>query len=434
MAEFRSPVDIGNRALQHCGAERMGADGFSENSKRAQEVAFAYPKLREAELRRNVWTMACRRTMLRPIDDDTMLLDAAMWSETTTYFVGSIVADQYGNPWISKIPDNLNNDPLSTATPYWEPYFGPMTVALHDTGQSYFAGELVYTTPGDGTARIYLSLQSANEDTPGTATAYSATTVYSKNQVVTYSSVAYMSLINLNSGNTPSASPAAWAIGTTYGAGDAVAGSDGIKYTSIGAGNIGHDPTTDGGANWTNTGVLVPWTTVFVGGSGSIKWLQIGGAEFPGGVGLSTLDITYPLGTGPSSQSSSANIFKLPAGFLRFANQNPKQGATWLGSGNGVTYNDWVVENGWLLSAESGVIPLRFVANLTDVSRMDPMFCEGLAARVALEVCEPITQSTAKLATIAKVYDTFMTEARTVNAIEQGPDDPPQDDFLTVRY
>lgn len=433
MAEYRTPVDVGNRALQHVGSERMGYLGFSENRKAASEVAFCYGKLREAELRRNVWTFATRRTMLRAIDDNTMLLSASLWSPTTTYFVGSIAADQYANLWISRIPSNLNNDPLLTSA-YWEPYFGPLSVALYDTAVAYHTGELVYTTTGNGTALVYLSLQDNNEDDPATATAYDATAVYKKNQVVTYLSVAYMSLLDLNMANTPSLSPAAWDSGTTYGAAATATGSDGVIYSSVGPGNLGNDPTTDGGVNWTSTGVMCPWTTVFVGGSGSDKWLLIGGTAFPNGVGLMALNITYPLGTGPSTQAVTKNIFKLPAGFLREASQNPKAAVTtFLGAPTGIQYNDWVLENGFLLTNDTGPIPYRFVANVTDVSRMDPMFCEGLAARVALEVCELITQSTSKLGTIAKVYDVWIGDARTVNAIEQGSEQPPDDDYVSCR-
>lgn len=384
MAEYRTDVDIANRALQHCGALRIGASGFSENSKNASETAFCYPKVREAELRRNVWTFACRRAMLRAIDDDTMLLDATLWSSTTTYFVGSIAADQYGNLWISTIPDNLNNDPLVT-TSYWEPYFGPLSVSLYSSTTSYYAGELVYTAAGDGTNRVYLSLQSSNSDVPGTATDYDATVTYSKNEVVTSAGIPYMSLVDLNTGNTPASSP-------------------------------------------------TQWTTTFVGGAGSIKWLQIGGSEFPMGVGLKTLNIVYPLGVGPSTQTITRNMFKLPAGFLREASQNPKGGQTaYLGGPLGIQYNDWVLENGFLLTSDTGPLPYRFVANITDVARMDPMFCEGIAARVALEVCEPLTQSSSKLGTIAKIYDEWMSAARAVNAIEQGTEQPPDDDFVTCR-
>jgi hypothetical protein len=433
MAEYRTAIDIANRALQHCGASRIGYHGFSEDSKNASETAFCYGKLRESELRRNVWTFACRRTILRAIDSNTMLLNTALWSPSTTYFTGSIVADQYANLWISRIPNNLANDPLLSV--YWDPYFGPLTVALYSSGTSYYAGELVYTATGNGTSRVYLSLQNGNSDNPATATAWSAATTYSKNQVATKSAIAYMSLIDLNTNQDPALAPALWDAAVTYGAAASVGGSDGVIYTSVGAGNIGNDPTADGGVNWTNTGVLNPWTTVFVGGSGSDKWLLIGGAEFPNGVGLMSLDITYPLGIGPSNQGVARSIFKLPAGFLREASQNPKSGvASWLGAPTGITYNDWVLENGFLLTSDGGPIPYRFVTNVTDVSRMDPMFCEGLAARVALEVCEPLTQSSSKLGTIARVYDEWMGTARAVNAIEQGTDEPPEDDYITVRY
>ncbi len=433
MAEYRTPIDIANRALQHCGASRIGSQGFSENSKNASETSFCYGKLRESELRRNVWTFATRRTMLRAVDANTMLLNTALWSPSTTYFVGSIAADQYANMWISKIPNNLGNDPLLTSY-YWEPYFGQLSVSLYSSGTSYYAGELVYTTAGAGLARVFMSLQNANSDDPATATAWSAASTYSKNQVVTKSAIAYMSLIDLNINQDPALAPALWNVGTTYGAGDSVGGSDGVIYTSVGPGNIGNDPTIDGGVNWTSTGVLNPWTTVFVGGAGSAKWLQIGGTEFPNGVGLITLNIIYPVGVGPSNQVGTKNIFKLPAGFLREASQYPKSGVTtWLGGPSGITYNDWVLENGYLLTSDTGPIPYRFVANVTDVSRMDAMFCEGLAARIGLEVCEPVTQSTSKLGAIARIYDEWMGDARIVNAIEQGTDEPPEDDFITCR-
>jgi len=383
MPEYRTEIDIANRALQHCGASRLGVAGFSENSERASETQFCYGKLRESELRRNVWTFACRRTMLRAIDDNTMQLDVPLWAPTTTYFVGSLASDQYGNIWQSNIQSNLANDPLLAN--YWEPYFGPLAVALYSSTTSYYAGELVYTAAGDGTNRVYLSLQNANADVPATPTAYSATATYQKNEVVTSAAIAYMSLLDLNTGNTPASSPLAW-------------------------------------------------TTSFVGGAGSIKWLLIGGTEFPFGVGLKTLNIIYPIGVGPSNQVGTKNIFRLPAGFLREASQNPKSGVTsWLGGPSGITYNDWVLENGFLLTSDTGPIPYRFVANVTDVSRMDPMFCEGLAARMGLEVCEPLTQSSAKLATIARIYDEWMGDARTVNAIEQGTEEPPEDSYISCR-
>ena len=382
MGAFKSPVDIGNRALQHCGADRISS--FDEDSKRASEVSFVYDKVREAELKRNIWTFATKRATLRAIDTTTMLISPALWSPTTTYYRNSIVADEIGNLWISMIPVNLNNDPLLST--FWEPYFGPMTVSLYDaTGATaYGSGELVYTFAGDGTYRVYQSQQDSNADNPATATAWGATVTYSQEQIVTYLSVAYKSLVDLNLNQIPLSSPSAW-------------------------------------------------TSTFVGGTGSLKWLEVGGAEFPSGVSLVTPNIVYPLGTGPSSQSFSQNIYKLPAGFLRLAPQYPKVPVAMLGGPSGNTYNDWQIENGYIVSSDVGPIRLRFVADFTDVARMNAMFCEGLGARVGIEVCQPINQSDARLQTIVGIYKQWMGDARKANEIEESYQDPPDDPFITVR-
>lgn len=384
MIEFQTPVDIGNRALQHCGAELMDAvQGFAEGTKRARQVSFAYGKLRRAELQGSVWTFSTKRVILRPVDTNTFILTPAMWSVGVTYFLGSIVSSENNSLWISRTQNNLNNQPENSLT--WEPYFGPMTVMLYDSSQSYSAGELVYVPVGDGTARVYLSLENANSDNPATATAWSSTVTYNANDVVTYLSVAYMSLLDLNAGHTPNTSP-------TF------------------------------------------WTTTFTAGTGSLKWRQIGGAGFPSGVTITPLKIIYPIGTGPASQASLRNVFRLPSGFLRLAPQDPKAGATsLLGGPSGLFYNDWELESGYIVSQEVGPIMVRFVADMNDVTLFHDLFCEGLAARIALEVCEPLTQSTTKLQLIRSAYDKFMSRAITVNAIEVGSVEPPEDDLLAVR-
>ena len=433
MAEFTLPVHIGNRACQHCGVTRMDVTaGFTEDSAAASEIGFVYGKLRRAELQENTWVMAIKHAALRAIDSTTMILEASLWVESTTYFVGSIVSDDNGNFWISRQPDNLGNQPQNT--PAWEAYFGPLTVSLYDDTTAYVSGELVYTADGDGTNRVYLSLESNNEDDPATAATWDTTVTYRKNQVVTRTAVDYMSLIDLNAGNDPALAPALWDSATSYGIGDDVGASDGFIYTSLTAANLNNDPTLDAGINWTNTAVLNPWTTVFVGGATSLKWLQIGGAEFPSGVTLSTPNIHYPIGTGPASHSGSRNVFKLPAGYLKTAPQDPRAGSTSaLGAASGLAYADWNYESGYIVSSETGVIVLRFVADITDVRAMNDMFCEGLGARIALAVCEKLTQSTGKISTIAQTYQKFMTSARLSNFIEIGAVEPPVDDWIACR-
>lgn len=435
MPEFLTPVDIGNRALQHCGSEMM-ITGFSEVSKAARQVSFAYGKQRRAELMDNIWTFATREAALRPIDTTTMRVRPALWVSSTTYYRGCIVDDGTGTLWMSRVQNNLNNQPQSSLS-QWEPYFGPLTADLWDTTDTtaYRSGELVYTTAGDGTYRVYQSQIDGNSDNPSTATTWDATVTYATAQTVTYLSVVYQSLIDLNLNQTPSSAPAAWAVGTTYSTGQHVYNpTDGLIYSSIGNGNVGNNPATDGGIHWTNTGVLCPWTTVFVGGTGDIQWLEIGGAEFPNGVGLTTLNILYPVGAGPSSQSWSKNVFRLPAAFLRQAPQDPKRGSfSALGAPGGAIADDWQIENEFLVTRTATVIIFRFVADIQDVTRMTDLFCEGLAARLGKAVCEPLTNSTAKLAAISGAYKDVIARALQVDAIEVSSIEPPLDDWIACR-
>ena len=550
-SEFLSPIDVCNRALQHVGSERMDATlGFNEGTKRAAETSFAYGKLRTAELQRNAWRFATKRAVLRAIDSNTMLLAPTLYASTTTYFLGSIVADQNANLWISNTVDNLGNDPLGTT--FWDPYFGPMTVSLYDSSQTYSAGELVYTFSGDGSYNVYLSEQNTNVVHPALSNLWASTTVYYKDQVVieypawaigtTYSQGqavlytdgnVYASLVNSNLGNTPSATstkwalvptlslqsqsvpistvvtpptvspvlewaqgttyssgnvvmfagsmwlsiqnsnsgqfpnasgstywkqvtngtlyqslidlslgndpanaPALWASGTTYATGNKVGASDGQIYTSLSNGNVGHDPTLDAGVHWQATGIANPWTTVFTQGGGNPLWTQIGGASFPFGVGLKALNFSYwPLEAGPSTQSVTRNAFRLPAGFLKHTLSDPKAGSmSFLGAPSNNWLRDWLFEGDYIVSRDGGPIVLRFIADVVDVTKMDPMFCEGLACRIAEAVCEPLTQSTAKLDKIGQEYQFFMSEARKANAVEIGSEEPPLDDFIACRW
>ncbi|HZR03628.1 MAG TPA: hypothetical protein VFA81_10705 [Burkholderiales bacterium] len=422
---FLVPLDIYNRACQHCGAARIKT--FGEDTVQFGEIDFAYDKIRRSEMRRNVWRFAIRRAVMRPITaGSTMLLSPSLWSSTTTYPFGAIVADVNGYLWQSKMQDNLNQGPgTSTA---WDAYCGPMTVEPYDSTVTtgYFAGELVYKTPGDGTFKVYMSLISGTSGDPAITTPWVATTTYMKDQVVTYLSTTYTSLIDFNLAQTPTSSPAPWSASTTYALGAAVSGSDGVNYTSVGNGNLGNNPTTTTGL-WTNTGVLTPWVAASTFGTAADEWLQIT-------AGLTDLDIFYPIGAGPVMQDPQRNVFRLPANYLRIAPQDPKAGSvSFLGAPSGLMYNDWNLEGDYIVSRESFPIMLRFVADIRDVRAMDDMFCEGLAAELARAVFPKLAGPSAKLSDIAGAYALAITNARVVNGIETGPTEAPEDDYIATR-
>lgn len=317
MSDYRNPVDIGNRALQHCGASRITA--LSDDSKNASEIDFAYNKLRLAELRRNVWRFAIRRACIRPIDTDSTLLSPEGWDDATVYEPGAVVSHE-NQLWEATATTAEGEEPGGDEMP-WEIYAGPMTIQPYDADTVYFSGDLVIETDV-----VYRSLTSGNDD-------------------------------------------------------------------------------------------ALPGAT----------WLSLGDAS-------ATLSIRYPVGAGPASQSASRNVYRLPNGFLRKAVQEPHQGSySYLGGATGAAYTDWDMEGNYIVTAENQPIVLRFVADITKVTSFDSMFSEGLAARIALEVVETLTQSGAKLAAIGANYQRFMSEARTINGIETGTEEPAEDDYVSCR-
>ena len=120
---------------------------------------------------------------------------------------------------------------------------------------------------------------------------------------------------------------------------------------------------------------------------------------------------------------------------LESGNEDPKAGSTsYLGAPSGLAYRDWEFEGNYIVSRDIGPIMLRFIADVVDVTTYDDMFCEGLACRLAEAVVQPLTQSSAKLQSIAAEYEKFMSEARIKNAIEVGAIEPAEDDYVTCRY
>ena len=371
---FALPIDIMNRACQHLGVSRLVS--LSDDTMQSSELQFAYDKIRRAELRRNVWRFATRQACIRPLTQTTVYVTPAAWSGSYKYFPGHISADTNGIVWQSQQGENLNN--AIGASQWWDIYFGPLTADVWDSSTSYFAGEMVYIF-NSTTINVYLSIINGNTDTPTTGTAWSATTQYQIDDDVIYNGTLYRSSVSENLGNQPDISSGVW-----Y--------TDGINATT------------------------------------SVNWIQLNSATTTAAINV------WPIGTGPLANTSTNNVYRLPANFLREAPLNPKAGSTsFLGASWNLPYDDWTFEGNFLITSDSSPIIFRFVADVQYVPNFDDMFCEGLGARLAEETCERITQSTTKLANILKNYDKFMLDARLVNGIETGPTEPQEDDWITCR-
>jgi hypothetical protein len=375
---FLLPIDIMNRALQRCGSDSRLVT-LTDTTKACDEVTFCYDKVRIAELRRNPWRYAIRTTALRPLDTGVLRLAPATWDVLNTYVPGSLV--KLNNVIYFSVTKNVGLSP-DISPDDWERYFGPMVVTPYDSTLQYYPGELVYT-PTTIDYSIYMALMQSSDDPTDIAD---------------------------------------WDATVTYNIGDTATGSDLVVYQSKTDLNIDNDPA--GGLDIDNWELVVSTQPDSRQGG---AWLKLDATVL-------SVPIIYPVGAGPSSQGGTSNVYVLPNGFIRTVAQDPKAGAlTFLGGPGNNQYSDFQFQGNYLLTQQNGVLLLRFIADIADVKLMDSMFCEGLACRIALEVCEPLTNSRGKLSDIAAMYKNFMGEARAIDGIERGPTEPPEDEFVSVR-
>jgi hypothetical protein len=313
MATFTLPVDIANRALQIIGVPRIML--FTDSSKAARETSFAIDKVRQANLRRSIWTFATRRAVLRPIISGSLLLNVLAYSAATTYAIGDIVSDSTGFLWHSVQNSNTANTPgAGGVNPFWISYYGTRAVSAWGATVAYFPGDLVVVA-----AVIYICVQANLNHTPPNAT-----------------------------------------------------------YWHVVAGA---------------TGTAIPFLS--------------------------------PLGVNPPAGATTRNVYLLPANYIRIAPQDPKAAANVrAGTAAGMLYNDWEIEAGFLFTNDPSPIIFRFVADETDVTLMDALFCEVWAAHLAVEVCETLTQSVEKLNNATGRYDRALSMAKAMNAIEEGSSEP----------
>lgn len=99
----------------------------------------------------------------------------------------------------------------------------------------------------------------------------------------------------------------------------------------------------------------------------------------------------------------------------------------------GVYPRDWKVEGRKILTNESAPLKIRYIRRITDTTQYDATFVEALASRMAIEMCEELTQSNSKRQLAQDEYRAAIREARKMNAFENPPVEQQTDDWLTAR-
>lgn len=119
-----------------------------------------------------------------------------------------------------------------------------------------------------------------------------------------------------------------------------------------------------------------------------------------------------------------ANAFQLPSDYVRMLRPYPEDNANNI---------DWQVEGQKILTDDSDPIYLRYISRVTDPNLMDPLFREALAAYMAVELCEELTQSNTKKASLMTDFEKSIATAKRNNAFENVPAVAPDDDWLMAR-
>lgn len=128
-------------------------------------------------------------------------------------------------------------------------------------------------------------------------------------------------------------------------------------------------------------------------------------------------DVTAPL-------FGRANYFSLPADYIRLLPLDPDDNSEDF---------DYQVEGRKLVSDEAGPLPLRYVADITDVNTMDPLFVEALACKMAVDMVAELTESNVKKQDLKEDLKAALIEARRANALVNRPSQPAPDYWETVR-
>lgn len=119
-----------------------------------------------------------------------------------------------------------------------------------------------------------------------------------------------------------------------------------------------------------------------------------------------------------------ANAFQLPSDYVKLLSEYAEDNSN---------TNDWEIEGRKIYTDYSAPLEIRYIYDVTDPNEMTPLFREVLATRLALELCEELTQSNTKKAELSDEYELVVRRAKRSNAFAKVAAQPPTDSWITVR-
>jgi hypothetical protein len=125
--------------------------------------------------------------------------------------------------------------------------------------------------------------------------------------------------------------------------------------------------------------------------------------------------------------------YALPPDFLRIDMVDDRYPSAVMDNYIDAEYLEWTLEGNVILTDLSSPLKLRYISQVTDPNAWDSNFREALASRIAMEICEDLTQSDTKKNAAAKDYGRAITQAVRIGAIEKPPVTPPDNSWVISR-
>jgi hypothetical protein len=128
-----------------------------------------------------------------------------------------------------------------------------------------------------------------------------------------------------------------------------------------------------------------------------------------------------------------AHQFEAPADCLRLLQVGESPAGDSLADYRSAPQPVFAYEGGRILTNLSAPLNIRYVRRVTDVSRFDPLFSEALAARMAVELADELTDSPSKASVAQGMYKDAIRQAVRVDAIERGAETSADASWMTGR-
>lgn len=159
------------------------------------------------------------------------------------------------------------------------------------------------------------------------------------------------------------------------------------------------------------------------------------------GVDVSTLTYTYSSGgtTNLSAAWGYTASFATPSDCLRIIELNNYSGLYELLGSSGKGGSDFRIEQNRILTNSNDDLEIKYVQTVTTTAgttitpALDPLFQEALCLKLAIEICEILTEDQAKKNQLWSEYRMVVAQAKRCDAIETPGEPMDEDSWLDAR-